>query len=111
MSPSARRILPAVLALGLALRLWVAAHVAVIAADGVTRIGLAKVFRDQGLEAGLAACLVPGYHPFNPMLIRLVGALTGDLERAAFAVSLGFGTLGILGMFLVARAAWGRRGR
>ena len=102
-------ILPAILALGLALRLWVAAHVAVIAGDGITRIGLAKVFRDRGLEAGLEACLVPGYHPFNPILIRLLGALTGDLERSAVAVSLGFGILGILGVFLLVREAWGER--
>ena len=89
MSRSLKALL-AVLALGLALRFAVALNVALISGDGITRILLARTFRDEGFEAGLKACLVPGYHPFNPILIRWLGEVTEDLELAGFALSVGF---------------------
>ncbi len=102
-------ILPAILLLGLLLRLWVAAHVAVIAGDGIRRIGIAGTFAREGWSAGLQAALQAGYHPFNPVLIWLLGAPSGSFEGSGFAVSILFGLIGIGGIFLLAREVWGER--
>ncbi len=109
---SSRRPLAVILLLALALRLWVAAHVSVIAGDGITRIGIARAFQEGGLAAGMAAANTNtvAYHPFNPLVIRCLAPLVGgDLERAGFADSILFGVLAVLGMYLLAREAFGER--
>jgi len=105
---TARGRLAAILLVALALRLWVAAHVSVIAGDGITRIGIARTFLQQGIPAGLSASVEVGYHPFNPLMIRLLAPLFGgDLEQAGFADSILFGVMGVLGIFLLGREIFG----
>ncbi len=80
----------------LAVRLYFLRFYAVISADGISYIDIAKQF-----IAGNGLASATHYPPFYPILVGLASVVTKDFETAGLAVSILMGSLVVVPVFLL----------
>ncbi len=98
------KALAAILLLALALRVAGAAGTRVISHDGARFTVMARAIQDGDWQAALH--VEPLMPPLYPWLIARLGALVGDLRLAGVLISILAGTLAILPLWMLARAAF-----
>jgi hypothetical protein len=89
---------------------FVARLLTVLMTEVLTSDAAAYLFaaREMG-EGTWSVALRRGIHPGYPLMIALVGAATGNLERAGYAVSLIFSSLALVPWFVLVRDMFDRR--
>lgn len=92
------------LAVAVAVRGFAWSRTTVLFNDGPIFLAMAEAIS----EGRWAAVLAHPFHPLYPALIALVARLPIGLESAGVLVSVAGGAMSVLGVFLFARAAFGR---
>ena len=90
------------LALALVVRLFALEQIHLISRDGITYVSLAKVYWLGSFSEGLAH----PYHPLYPMIMALVGGVTGDFELAGKLVSFVLTTLTVIPVYLIGKTLY-----
>jgi dolichyl-phosphate-mannose-protein mannosyltransferase len=98
-----RRLLLGVFLVVLAFRLVAWAGTFTFGTDSAAFLRMAEQMRDGSWYDALKA----NYHPGYPAAIAGLSLVVGDLERAGFLVSILFGSLAALPLFLLARDRFG----
>jgi 4-amino-4-deoxy-L-arabinose transferase-like glycosyltransferase len=105
-----RLILPAILVIGLAVRIaWAVTQVSVISPDGTEYAAMAEHLAHQRALIGIYDGPAIIYAPLYPILIAAVMRVIPNSELAGQVVSLASGTALIALIFLIAHRVYGRR--
>ena len=99
-----RRLLLGIFLATLAVRLMAWAGTYTIGTDSAAFLRMAELMRGGSWHAALQTY----YHPGYPAAVALTSLVAGDLERAGFLVSILFGSLAALPLYLLARDLFGR---
>ncbi len=99
------RLVAALAAAALAIRLYLNLTSFCIAADGMDYLRMARDFAAGRTLSGLHSRLSPLY----PWLVSLASPLTGNLELAAGLISAAFGTAAVVLLYYLMREVFGRR--
>lgn len=104
-SPSdERRLLLGIFLTVLAVRVVAWAGTYTFGTDSSQLLRMAELMRDGSWHQALKV----NYHPGYPAAVATFSWLVGDIERAGFFVSMLFGSLAALPLYLLARAFFGR---
>jgi len=88
----------------LAVRLMALAGTYTFGTDSAAFLRMAELMREGSWHAALKT----GYHPGYPAAIAAVASVTGNIVGAGFLVSLLFGSLAVMPLYLLARDSFGR---
>ncbi|HTF55748.1 MAG TPA: glycosyltransferase family 39 protein, partial [Planctomycetota bacterium] len=99
-----RRLIVYLFLVVLAVRVMALAGTYTFGTDSAAFLRMAELMREGSWHAALKT----GYHPGYPAAIAAVSLLTGNLVGAGFLVSLLFGSLAALPLYLLARDSFGR---
>jgi 4-amino-4-deoxy-L-arabinose transferase-like glycosyltransferase len=99
-----RRLLIGVFLAVLAVRLMAWAGTYAIGTDSAAFLRMAEQMREGSWHSALKTY----YHPGYPAVVALASTVAGDFERAGFLVSILFGSLAALPLYLLARDLFGR---
>ncbi len=101
---SERRTLWGVFLAVLAVRLMAWAGTYTFGTDSAAFLRMAELMREGSWHEALKTY----YHPAYPAVVALTSFVVGDIERAGFLVSILFGSLAALPLYLLARDLFGR---
>ncbi|HEY3226651.1 MAG TPA: glycosyltransferase family 39 protein [Planctomycetota bacterium] len=99
-----RRLIFGLFLVVLAVRLMALAGTYTFGTDSAAFLRMAELMREGSWHEALKT----GYHPGYPAAIAAVASVTGNIVGAGFLVSLLFGSLAVLPLFLLARDSFGR---
>ncbi|MBI4564512.1 MAG: glycosyltransferase family 39 protein [Planctomycetes bacterium] len=94
-------------AIALAHRVIIAAWTTTVVTDGAYYLAMARAFAEGPFDRALDS--FAGIHPLYPWLVALAGAVLGNLETAAYAVSILVASAAIVPLFFLIRAVWDER--
>jgi 4-amino-4-deoxy-L-arabinose transferase-like glycosyltransferase len=99
-----RRLILGIVLAVLAVRLVTWAGTYTFGTDSAAFLRMAEQMREGSWHQALKTY----YHPGYPATIALFSYVVGDIERAAFVVSILFGSIAVIPLFLLARDFFGR---